>query len=60
MLVSAVQMDVRTRDVDGKMDRAYRHVQEAVRRGSQLVLLPEMWSAGFAYPDLEEVARATF
>jgi Predicted amidohydrolase len=60
MLVSAVQMDVRTRDLEGNIDRAYRHVREAVRRGSQLVLLPEMWSVGFAYPDLEEVARATF
>lgn len=60
MLVSAIQMDVRTRDVEDNMDRAYRHVQEAVRRGSNLVLLPEMWSTGFAFPDLEELARATF
>jgi len=60
MLVSAVQMDVRTRDVDGNLERAYRHIQEAVRRGSKAVLLPEMFNTGFAYPELLELARATF
>lgn len=60
MLVSAVQMDVRTRDVEGNLERAYRHIQEAVRRGSHAVLLPEMFNTGFAYPDLGDVARATF
>lgn len=60
MWISAIQMDVRTRDVAGNMDRAYRHIQEAVRRGSQLVLLPEMWNTGFAYPDLLRVARESF
>lgn len=60
MWISAIQMDVRTRDVAGNMERAYRHVQEAVRRGSDLVLLPEMWSTGFAYPDMVEVAQESF
>ena len=58
MLVSAVQMDVRTRDVRGNIERAFRHIQEAARRGSRAVLLPEMWNTGFAYPDLMDVARA--
>lgn len=60
MIISAVQMDVRTRDVRGNIERAYRHIQEAARRGSQIVLLPEMWNTGFAYPDLAETARRSY
>lgn len=56
MRVSVVQMDVRTRDVRANMDRAYAGVREAARRQSEVVLLPEMWSTGFAYPDLREIA----
>ncbi|MBO2521074.1 MAG: carbon-nitrogen hydrolase [Firmicutes bacterium] len=60
MLVSAVQMDVRTQRFEENLETAYRHIREAVRRGSALVLLPEMFTTGFAYPDLEELARATY
>ena len=58
MLVSAVQMDVVAGDVRGNMARAYRHVEVAVRRGSRVILLPEMWSTGFYYSDLVGAARA--
>jgi len=57
MRVSAIQMDIRTRDVRANFDRAYAGVQEAARRGSHIAILPEMWSTGFAYPDLADLAR---
>lgn len=60
MLVSAVQMDVVAGDVRGNMARAYRHVEVAVRRGSRVILLPEMWSTGFYYSDLVGAARAAY
>lgn len=60
MLVSAVQMDVRTGDLDANFERAYRLIREAARRGSRAVLLPEMWNTGFAGPNLIELAQATF
>lgn len=60
MRVSAVQMHVETKDVRGNLDRAYRLIQEAVRRGSRAVLLPEMWNTGFDYPDLRQAAIDTY
>ncbi len=60
MIVSAVQMDVRTREVRTNVETAYRHIQEAARRGSRVVLLPEMWNTGFSYPDLADVARGSY
>lgn len=60
MLVSAVQMDVVAGDVRGNMERAYRLMQVAMRRGSRAILLPEMWSTGFYYSDLTGMARAAY
>lgn len=60
MRVSAVQIDVRTRDVRGNTERAYRAIGEAARRKSHAVLLPEMWNTGFAYPDLPDVAHSSY
>lgn len=60
MLVSAIQMDVHTGEFERNRDRAYRMIQEAARRGSRLVLLPEMWNIGFVGSRLSEAVEATF
>ena len=56
---AAIQFNVTQGDVDANLD----YVREALRRtaaqGAQLVVLPEMWSSGFAYRDLNELARRT-
>lgn len=60
MLVSALQMDVRTGEVERNFDRAYRLIQEAARRGSTAILLPEMWNIGFVGSRLRERAEESF
>ena len=57
--ISVVQMDVRTRDLEGKIDRAYRHVREASAEARSSSSCPRCGN-GFAYPDLLEVARQSF
>jgi predicted amidohydrolase len=50
MTLSLGQMTVSTGDPAANLARARAMVVEAARRGSQLVLLPELWSTGY---DLE-------
>lgn len=60
MRVSALQMHVETGDVRRNFETAWRLLEEGARRGSHLMVLPEMWSTGFAYPGLVGLARDAF
>lgn len=55
----AVQFTIRLGDVDANVE----HVQGALRRladqGCNLAVLPEMWSTGYAYKELNELATRT-
>jgi omega-amidase len=48
LTISLVQMDCRLGEPDDNFERAAAHVAEASRRGSGLVLLPELWSTAYA------------
>jgi len=56
---AAIQFNVRQGDVDANL----AYVRSALRRvagsGANLVVLPEMWSSGFAYRNLNELANRT-
>jgi predicted amidohydrolase len=56
---AAIQFTVKQGDVDANLD----YVRSALRRvaglGANLVVLPEMWSSGFAYKHLNELALRT-
>lgn len=56
---AAVQFTIKVGDVDANVE----HVREALHRlhgeGVQLAVLPEMWSCGFAYRELNELAKRT-
>lgn len=60
MRISAVQMLVQTGDFRGNLERAYQGISEAAYRRSQVIVLPEMWTVGFAYPKLADLANDTF
>lgn len=48
MTLSLVQMDCRVGDPEGNFTTATGAIAEAARRGSDLVLLPELWSTAYA------------
>jgi predicted amidohydrolase len=56
---AAIQFTIRLADIDANV----AHVTEAIARvaadGCRLAVLPEMWSTGFAYKELNELARRT-
>lgn len=56
LTVSLVQMDCRLGEPGHNFDRAAVHVAEAARRGSGLVLLPELWSTAYALDRAAELA----
>lgn len=60
MRISAVQMPVRTRAWETNVAVAARLVDEAARRRSDLIVLPEMWNTGFAFPDIRTWAEAAW
>lgn len=53
LTLTLVQMDCVLGDPPGNFDRAEAFVAEAARRGSDLVVLPELWSTAY---DLENAA----
>lgn len=54
-----VQMDICSGDVKKNLAVAQKRIAALSDRGVRLVLLPEMWSTGFAYDRLEALCRST-
>jgi len=54
-----IQFDVRRGDVEWNLATVKRRVSALAKQGMQLVLLPEMWSTGFANERLKELSETT-
>ena len=52
--ISLAQMHIKLGQVQANLSIAARWIEEAARRGSQLIVLPELWSSGY---DLENAAE---
>lgn len=55
----AIQFNVKQGDVDANLAYVRTALKRAADQGAQLVVLPEMWSSGFAYKQLNELALRT-
>jgi predicted amidohydrolase len=55
----AVQFNIQLGDIDANVAYVRGAVERLAAAGCQLVVLPEMWSCGFAYRDLAALARRT-
>jgi omega-amidase len=56
---AAIQFNVTQGDVDANLDYVRAALRRVAGQGIQLVVLPEMWSSGFAYRNLNELAGRT-
>lgn len=56
---AAIQFTVHQGDVDANLAYIREALVRVAGQGASLVLLPEMWSTGFAYKNLGELARRT-
>jgi predicted amidohydrolase len=52
-----IQMDVLLGNPAGNMGRAKPLIEKAAREGSRVVLLPELWTTGYAYENLRSLAE---
>lgn len=53
--ISLVQMDVKFGDFKANVERAFRHLEKAGDRGSDIAILPEMWTHGFDYESMAKL-----
>ena len=56
--ISLAQMNIALGNVRRNVNTMTKMVTEAARRGSHLVVLPELWSTGYALESAEELASA--
>jgi omega-amidase len=56
---AAVQFTIVLGDVDANLVQVRQALQRLATQGVQLAVLPEMWSSGFAYRELNQLAQRT-
>lgn len=56
---ASIQFNVKQGDVDANLAYVRNALQRVSALGANLVVLPEMWSSGFAYKNLNELAERT-
>jgi len=56
---AAIQFNVKQGDVDANLAYVREALKRAADKGATLAVLPEMWSSGFAYKNLNELALRT-
>lgn len=59
ILTAAIQFNVKQGDVDANLAYVRTALKRVADQGVQLAVLPEMWSSGFAYKNLNELALRT-
>ena len=57
--VAAVQFNITLGDIDSNVDHARKALARLAGQGARLAVLPEMWSCGFQYRNLPELAKRT-
>lgn len=56
---AAIQFNIRLADIDTNVAHVRQALARVAGQGCRLAVLPEMWSTGFAYKELNELARRT-
>lgn len=56
---ASIQFNVKQGDVEANLDYVRSALHRASENGAKLAILPEMWSTGFSYKNLNELAKST-
>lgn len=56
LTISLAQIDIVLGDPEANLKKAEQWVAEAKRRGSDIIVFPEMWTTGFDWPRLKALA----
>lgn len=56
LTISLAQIDIELGDPAANLNKAERWTAEAARRGSDLIVFPEMWTTGCDWPNIKELA----
>ncbi len=56
---AAIQFNISLGYIDANLDKATAALHRTAERGAKLVVLPEMWSCGYDYRNLAELAKET-
>jgi predicted amidohydrolase len=56
---AAIQFNIRTGDIDTNLEQARNALERLADSGCQLAVLPEMWSTGYAYGEINRLALRT-
>lgn len=56
---AAVQFNIELGYIDANIDKAFAALRRIAAKGARLAVLPEMWSCGYDYRNLTELARET-
>jgi predicted amidohydrolase len=59
LTAAAIQFNITLGEVDRNFSKVEAALRRVAARGAQLAVLPEMWSGGFAYKKLPDLADAT-
>lgn len=56
---AAVQFNIKLGDIDANVQHVRQAIERVRQQGCQLAVLPEMWTTGYDYKQLKELAKKT-
>ena len=59
LLCASIQFNITLGYIDANLDTATAALQRVAQQGARLAVLPEMWSCGYDYRNLPELAKET-
>ncbi|MDX2479058.1 MAG: carbon-nitrogen family hydrolase [Desulfuromusa sp.] len=59
LICASIQFNIALGHIDANLDKIITALQRVAQQGAKLVVLPEMWSCGYDYRNLVELAQET-
>ncbi|MCK5912878.1 MAG: carbon-nitrogen family hydrolase [Desulfuromusa sp.] len=59
LVCASIQFNIALGYIDANLDTATAALHQVAQQGAKLAVLPEMWSCGYDYRNLEELAKET-